>query len=70
MAARDLSVLAALVKADELFTEEKARELMLPRYCHHLLFVDYQLNRRPSSKVRLPPLKMNLFRNCDELTKM
>jgi hypothetical protein len=30
----------------------------------------YQESLSPSSSVRLPPLKMNLFRNCGEVTKM
>ena len=37
------------------------------RFCFKWL---YQANLSPSSSVRLPPLKMNLFRNCDEVTKM
>src|SRR5260370_31563878 len=81
---RGLSVLLPLVKEDErqpvrgtrlsvFQSVEKqkrgsfhAPSLLLPlRSCW-----TYQENRTPSSSVRLPPLKRNLFRNWDEVTKM
>ena len=33
-------------------------------------FLTYQIRRKPNSKFRLPPSKLNLLRKLDEVTKI